>query len=152
MRTAKARIVMPGVRIADVEDLWYDTTRWPAFVDGLHHVVDVTGPYPGRGARVRWESHSGGRGKVVENVAQYEQRSGQTVAVQDPSILGTQQVRFTATEEGVRIELQLEYELKQRTTLNAISDLLFIRRGWADSLQRTLVAFARELRGDLDPL
>jgi hypothetical protein len=151
MRTAKAWIHMPGVRIAQIEELWYDTSRWPAFVDGCKHVHDVTGPYPQAGGRVRWESFPSGRGKVLEVVERHETRAGQRCAVQDPSIIGHQEVRFTATDDGVRIDLRLEYELRRRTALTPFTDVLFIRRAQADALQRTLVRFAHELRSDLDP-
>jgi hypothetical protein len=146
---ARAAIEIPGPRIADVEELWYDRTRWAAFVDGLKHVYAVEGDYPNPGAVVKWESHSGGRGRVLERVVAYTAREGQELDVQDSQIRGRQTVRFTALEDGVRIELELEYAIKDRSALTPLVDLFFVRRAQTDSLRRTLARFARELRDQL---
>ncbi|HSD81316.1 MAG TPA: hypothetical protein VLB47_11660, partial [Solirubrobacteraceae bacterium] len=69
----RATVDVP-VRASAAEALWYDTRRWPAFVDGLKHVASVEGDWPGAGARVVWDSHPGGRGRVVERVVAHEPR------------------------------------------------------------------------------
>ena len=55
MGRVRASIVVPGLA-SEAEALWYDTTRWPTFVDGLHHVARLEGDWPRAGARVLWDS------------------------------------------------------------------------------------------------
>jgi polyketide cyclase/dehydrase/lipid transport protein len=148
--TVRASVSIPGRRIAQVEELWYDRTRWPSFVDGLKHVHAVEGDYPQAGSVVKWESFPGGRGRVLEKVVAYEPRTGQQLDVQDTQIRGRQTLRFDSLDDGaVRISLELEYEVKERSTFTPLVDLLFVRRAQTDSLRRTLVRFAREL--DAEP-
>jgi len=137
---ARAEHPLPG-RISDAEALWYDTRRWPAFVDGLGHVAKLEGDWPRAGARVVWDSVPNGRGRVIEEVLEHETRVGQTVAVEDARLEGTQRVRFG---DGV-VVLELEFTLKGRTPLLTP---LFVRRAFRDSLARTLSRFARELRAE----
>ena len=141
------------VPVSAAEALWYDLTRWPAFVDGFHHVAKLEGEWPKIGARLLWDSTPAGRGRVVERVARYEVRSGQTVEVEDPRLAGTQKVAFEPREGGrCRMTLELEYLLKDRTFLTPVVDALFVRRAIGDALRRTLTRFARELafEGELE--
>jgi hypothetical protein len=133
---------------SEAEALWYDTTRWPTFVDGLHHVVRLEGDWPSTGARVLWDSPPGGRGRVQERVIAYVAREGQTVAVEDEKIHGTQRVSFTPTEAGVTVALQLDYVLKEQRPGMALVDLLFIRRPQREALQRTLRRFRTEVAAE----
>jgi len=87
---------------------------------------------------------------VLETVVAYEPRGGQTVAVEDSRLRGTQQVVFTPGPDSVDVTLSLEYELKERNPLTPLIDLLFIRRAIAASLRRTLERFARERRADVE--
>ncbi len=149
MSTVRARIDIPGRRIAEVEALWYDRTRWASFVDGLKHVHAIEGPYPDAGARVVWDSFPGGRGRVSERVVGYEPRAGQQLDVEDDAIRGRQRVRFSAlTASTVGVELELDYALKQRGPFTPITDALFIRRAQRESLERTLLRLRRELDPD----
>ncbi|QEC50140.1 SRPBCC family protein [Baekduia soli] len=127
-----------------VEELWYDTSRWPTFVDGLAHVAKVEGDWP-RDGRVVWDARPGGRGRVIERVVAYEARAGQTVAVEDERITGTQRLAFTPTDRGCRVRLELDYAVKDRRPLMAVVDLLFVRRPMGDALRRTLVRLRREV-------
>jgi hypothetical protein len=133
---------------SEAEALWYDTTRWPTFVDGLHHIARIEGDWPHAGARVLWDSRPGGRGRVQERVTAYAAREGQTVAVEDEKISGTQRVSFTPTEAGVTVALELRYELKETRPGMALVDLLFIRRPQRESLQRTLRRFRTEVAAE----
>ncbi len=151
MSRARAALDIPGVTVAQVEALWYDRVRWPAFIDGLHSVESITGDYPGAGATVVWDSFPGGRGRVLERVVSHEPRGGQELLVEDEKIDGTQTVRFEPLDGGVRIALELDYALKDRRLLAAASDVFFIRRAQSDSLQRTLLRFSRELADELNP-
>jgi hypothetical protein len=83
-------------------------------------------------------------------VTAYEARTGQTIAVEDERLRGTQQVAFTPGSGEVEVALELEYELKGANVLTPLTDALFIRRSLRDSLQRTLQRFAHERQGDLE--
>jgi hypothetical protein len=133
--------------VHEAETCWYDTSRWPEWVDGLARVVEVVGEWPQEGSRVRWESGPAGRGRVVEAVVEHEPLSGQTVAVEDDSIEGTQSVSFTPAASGVQIELSLTYRIKRRSPLTPLVDLLFVRGAMARSLRTTLARFGAELAG-----
>jgi len=133
---------------SEAEALWYDTNRWPTFVDGLHHIARLEGDWPNPGARVLWDSNPGGRGRVQERVTAYVAREGQTVEVEDEKIFGAQQITFTPTETGVTITLELRYEIKDRKPGMPLIDLLFIRRPQRDSLARTLRRFRTEVTAE----
>ena len=147
MGRVRASVVVPGLA-SEAEALWYDTTRWPTFVDGLHHIARLEGDWPRAGARVLWDSRPGGRGRVQERVTAYVAREGQTVAVEDEKIHGTQRVSFTPTEAGVTVALELRYELKETRPGMALVDLLFIRRPQRESLERTLRRFRTEVAAE----
>lgn len=137
------------VQVSAAEALWYDTSRWPVFVDGFKAVVKREGEWPREGARLVWDSVPEGRGRVVEVVTAYEVRRGQTVAIEDGQVTGTQTVRFTPRPAGrSQLHLELRWQLKQRTPLTPVFDFFFVRRGFADALRRTLVRFAREVRAE----
>jgi polyketide cyclase/dehydrase/lipid transport protein len=137
MPRVRASIEIPGLA-SDAEALWYDTSRWPAFVDGLHHVALREGDWPHEGARVVWESHPGGRGRVQERVIAYAPREGQTVEIEDDKLRGVQRIAFAPHHDGVTVDLELDYGLKDARPGMAIVDYLFIRRPQRDSLARTL--------------
>jgi Polyketide cyclase / dehydrase and lipid transport len=145
---ASASISVPG-RAVEVERLWYDTHRWPAWIDGFGHLVELEGGWPGRGARVVWESAPGGRGRVQELVTAYELRMGQTLEVEDGKMTARQRVAFEPGLEKTGIKLTLEYEIKDRTPLTPIVDLLFVRRAMAESLRRTLARFSVERSAEI---
>src|SRR3954452_6088017 len=63
MGRVRASIVVPGLA-SEAEELWYDTTRWPSFIDGLHHLARLEGDWPRAGARVLWDSQPGGRARA----------------------------------------------------------------------------------------
>ena len=151
MAKVSAVQAVPG-RAFDAEQLWYDPQRWPAWVDGFGHLHKLEGEWPNIDARSVWDSKPGGRGRVVERVTAYEARVGQTLAVEDEKLRGTQRVTFTPGEESVEVSLELDYELKGSNVLTPITDLLFIRRALGESLKRTLLKFARERQGDIDLL
>ena len=115
--------------------LWYDTARWPAFVDGLKAVVRVDPEWPA-GGRVEWESTPHGPGRTRETAL-----GGGAVRVEDPRLRGTRTVRY----DGEKLHVALDYELKANPLVS-----FFVRRALRDSLQRTLRRFAAERRGDLE--
>ena len=148
MGRARAGIDLP-VAVSAAEALWYDTSRWPVFVDGFGHVAKVEGDWPRTGARLLWDSVPAGRGRVSERVVRYEVRSGQLVEVEDEQMTGTQSVTFAPREGGgCRMDLDLRWTLKNQHLFSALVDVLFVRRAFGDALRRTLSRFAREVRAE----
>ena len=151
MGRVKAELQLPGVATSDAEELWYDTRRWPTFVDGLGHVQRTEEGWPRRpGAVVVWDAKPGGRGRVLERVVSFEARVGQTVEVEDEKIHGRQTIGFRPGNDGCAVSLELDYAIKQDRGVPAVVDFLFVRRPMRDSLQRTLARFERELRAPDD--
>src|SRR5262249_23861051 len=107
--------------------------------------------WPAAGALVIWDSFPDGRGRVLEEVTEYEARVGQALTIEDEKIRGTQRVTFGPHAGGVTVALELEYALKQPRGKFGAYDLLFVRRPQREALERTLRRFAREVRADRDP-
>jgi hypothetical protein len=148
MGRASASIEVPGLA-SEAEALWYDPVRWAAWVDGFGHVVELSPDWPAAGS-LKWNSKPGGRGLVLETVTAYEPRGGQTLAVEDGRLRGTQRVGFTPGADVVKVTLSLEYELKQGSALSWLVDRVFVRRELTASLRRTLERFVHERRGDME--
>ena len=151
MGRVQASMAYPTTVVSAAEELWYDPVRWPSFVDGFGHVSKLEGDWPKPGAVVVWDSPPGGRERVIERVERYEARVGQTLAVEDNRLRGTQRVAFQPGSEGVTVTLALDYELKD-ARLRVLVDALFVRRALRDSLRRTLRRFGRELAADRELL
>jgi hypothetical protein len=145
MRVAQASRVFEG-SVHEAEGVWYATAGWARWVDGLARVETVGAEWPAAGAQVRWESVPAGRGSVSERVVSHEPLGGQTLEVEDDSIRGTQSVSFAPQGGGVAVTLRLAYELKRRSPLMALVDVIFIRRAIARSLEHTLARFGAELQ------
>ena len=148
MPRVRAAVSVPGLA-SEAEALWYDPVRWAAWVDGFGHVAELSDGWPAEG-HLMWDSTPEGRGRVLETVTAYEPRAGQTLAVEDGRLRGTQRVFFTPAANAVKVTLELDYELKERNPLTWLVDGLFVRREVAASLRRTLARFERERRGDLE--
>ncbi len=140
MAQVSARIEVPA-SVHEVQTAWYDTERWPRWVDQLAEIVEVASDWPSQGSAVVWESGPAGRGRVTERVVEYEPLQGLTAEVEDASITGTQRVSFDPRPDGAEVELTLDYKLKRRTPLSALVDVVFIRRLMGASLARTLSQF-----------
>ena len=151
MRTVRVTQTLPGT-VYEIEQRWYDTSRWAAWVEGLRRVVDVAGDWPGVGSSVTLDSGPAGRGHVVERVVAHEPLAGQTVAVDDASITGRQSVAFVPVDDGVEVALTLAYELKKRSLFTPVVDALFIRRAMTTSLATTLGRFCAEMGSRRAPL
>lgn len=148
MGRAQASVEVPGLA-SEAEALWYDPVRWPAWIDGFGHLVEIADGWPASGRAV-WNSTPGGRERVIEEVTAYEPRAGQTLAVEDSRLRGSQRVAFTPGPEHTKVTLSLAYEIKERTPVTWLVDALFVRREVVASLRRTLARFARERRGDME--
>jgi hypothetical protein len=127
--------------VNEAEAVWCDVSKWPRWVDELDHVVSVEGEWPQPGATLVWQSGPAGRGRVTEQVIEYEPLGGYTVEVEDDAITGEQSVTFEPASDGVEVRLALRYRIKRRSPLTALIDVLFVRRLMVSSLQRTVAAF-----------
>jgi hypothetical protein len=137
--------------VHEAETCWYDTSRWPEWVDELARVIDVQGDWPHLGAIVTWQSGPAGRGRVKERVTAFEPLEGYSVEVDDDSITGTQRVAFEPAGDGVDVQLSLTYAIKRRSPLTPLIDRLFVRRLMATSLEKTLSNFGVVLEESRHP-
>jgi hypothetical protein len=146
----RTSLAVPG-RVADAEALWYDPTRWAAWIDGFGHLVTLDGPWPAAGARRVWDAPPGGRGRVAERVLGYEPRTGQTLAVEDEKLTGTQAVAFAPEGGASRVTLTLEWRSKPGVRpLAPLADLTLVRRSLLLSMGATLRRFAIERRAEAE--
>lgn len=144
MGRTNAEIALEGVRISDIEEVWYDLDRWPEWIDGLSRVQESGGGWPHAGGWVHWSSPGRGRGEVYERVLAHEPRQGFEVAVRDQSIEGEQRVSFTAREEDVLVRVELDYKIANATpVITPAIDYLFVRPRFRDSLRTTLANLRR---------
>ncbi len=141
-RTVRAAAIVP-VDPPAARSLWVDVRRWPTFVEGFAHVVEISPDWPREGARLVWQSNPSGRGRVTEKVVQSSAGLLRTQVYED-ALVGEQAVTFDTADEGARVELRLEYELARSGPLRGVADVLFIRRAVRDSLRRTLARFGVE--------
>jgi hypothetical protein len=123
--------------------LWTDVRRWPTFVEGHARTLEVSDDWPAEGAKVVWESIPGGRGRVTEKVITHGTGRFATQVFED-ALQGEQSVSVSEDAEGTRVELRLDYKLSKYGPLQALADVLFIRRALRDALRRTLRRFAVE--------
>jgi Polyketide cyclase / dehydrase and lipid transport len=144
MRTVRATVQLDGLASA-AEAVWYDTTLWPVFVDGMGEIVSIEGGWPAAGGTVVWDSHPGGRGRVHEQVIAFESRRGQESSVEDPEMRGIQRISFVPRDDKVVVTLELEYEIRERSVFTPVVDVLFVRSAQTASLRRTLDRFAQEV-------
>ncbi len=90
-------------------------------------------------------SPRGPRGRVVEQVTAYAPGAGQVTDIEDARLRGTQRVEFAARPDGVRMRLELAYELKERGVLAGLRNAIAVRPAVREGLRDTLTRFAREL-------
>ena len=125
-RTARAAAVVSLAPEAALK-LWTDVGRWPTFVEGFGHLVEISSDWPGEGANVVWESIPGGRGRVTEKVVSFGP-GGFATQVFEEALVGRQAVRTSEDAEGTFVELTLDYELSKYGPLRAVADALVARR------------------------
>ncbi|HEX4689520.1 MAG TPA: SRPBCC family protein [Solirubrobacteraceae bacterium] len=149
MRRIRASVVVPG-RAEEAEALWLDSSRWAAWIDGFATVDRVDPGWPRPGSLLRWVSVPRGRGLVQERAVAYEPARRIELEVEDEQLRGVQRTLFAPEEDEVRVTLELEYELKERTF--PLVDRFFVRRALQDALSRTVTRFGHERRAELDPV
>ena len=142
MKTAQAEATVEVTPEA-ARRLWTDVSRWPSFVEGFAHAVEVSSAWPAEGAKLVWQSGPSGRGRVTERVVESGSEHIATDVFED-ALVGRQTVTFAEVAEGTRVEVRLDYELSRYGPLRAVADAIFIRRALRDSLRRTLRRFAVE--------
>jgi hypothetical protein len=143
LRSARAQAGVPLDPPSTLR-LWTDLRRWPAFVEGFGHPLEVAPEWPSEGAKLVWESRPGGRGRVTERVVERGDARFAT-RVFEKALDGTQTLTAVPdVEGGSRVELRLDYRLATPGPLRAVADALFIRRALRDALRRTLRRFAVE--------
>lgn len=143
MAVARAVTQVP-LTPAEAYELWVDVRRWPTFVDGFASPERLDDTWPAPGAKLVWKSVPGGRGIVTEKVTRAEPAAVHEAAVFEERLDGTQTVTFAEEEEGTRVELVLDYNVRVGGPLRPLVDVLFIRRAQNDALRRTLRRFATE--------
>jgi uncharacterized membrane protein len=143
MAIASAVTLVP-LTPAEAYELWTDVRRWPTFVDGFANPQRLDDAWPAAGAKLVWQSVPGGRGVVTEKVIRSVPATVHEAAVFEERLDGTQTVTFAEEEEGTRVELVLDYNVRVGGPLRPLVDALFIRRAQNDALRRTLRRFATE--------
>ncbi len=149
---ASSTILVAG-RVAEAEALWYDPSRWAAWVDGFGHLVLLDDPWPAAGARRVWDAPPGSkRGRVAERVLHHEARSGQRLSFEDARLEGEQEVAFAPEggTERVRVVLTVQWRSKPGRPLGALADLTVVRRALVLSMNATLERFAIERRAEAE--
>ena len=135
---------LPGVGPAQVAALWWDTDRWPSFVDGFSHVHKREDDWPAPGGRLVWDARpASDRGRVVERVAWRDPHGGGETLIEDARLTGTQVVRFAATGSGTLVTFELRYASKAPAA--PLADLVYVRRRLRKALARSIERFAREV-------
>jgi hypothetical protein len=132
---------------ATAERLWFDTSRWPSFIEGFRTIVEVSDTWPDTHSRVVWDSSPQGRGRVMETVIGYQPGAVHASEIEDPRMRGKQLLTWEPRPDGgVDVTLALEYELRGDVPkpLRPVVDALFVRRAVRDSIKRTLDSFAVE--------
>lgn len=119
--------------------LWTDLSRWPTFIDGFGHVLEVSDSWPQPGAKLIWRSTPAGRGRVTERVVEHEEGRFATDIFED-QLSGRQTLWF----EPEVVTMELDYTLAGGGPFRALTDVLFIRRAQTMALERTLRRFSTE--------
>jgi hypothetical protein len=146
VRTVSASYGVRGPLI-EVEQLWYDRSRWASWIDGFAHVVKLSDEWPLPGARRVWDSRPGGRGRVAETVTSYRAGDGPTLGGAGPRIRGTQRVTFESDGTVTRVSVSLSLETKER--LPPVR-AWWLRRQLQQALQRSLRRFSFEVAAELE--
>jgi polyketide cyclase/dehydrase/lipid transport protein len=146
VRTVSASVVVEGPGI-EVEQLWYDRSRWASWIDGFASLQKLDGAWPLEGSRRVWVTRQGGRGLIQERVTAYVAGDGQTLTFEDEKVSGRQRVRFET--DGVRTRIAVSVEMDTKTHL-APARKWWLRRQFRGALQRSLSRFSYELAAERD--
>jgi hypothetical protein len=135
--------VLVGASLADAWGYYFEPSGWPAWVDGFGSVESADG-YPETGGTLVWRSTPAGRGTVRERVVAHEPRTLHRISFADPESSGELTTRFEVEGEGTRVTLELEYSLANTGVFAWLTDRLFVRGQFRQSLRRTLARYRLE--------
>lgn len=145
MPSVSAETVVPA-SLAEVWDLYFDSTRWTSWVDEFRGADETDDGYPEEGGTLVWHTGPAGRGQVTETVLEHEPRRLHRIRYLDQSSEGEQETRFEIAGEGTKVTLELTYRLL-KPTLIPFTDRLFVRPQMRNSLLRSLQGLAAEAGG-----
>ncbi len=134
--------------LGEVWDLYFDSRRWPAWVDQFAAIVTMDAAYPAAGTSLVWRSGGAGRGEVRERILEHDPQRRHRIEFSDPACRGELVSTFTPTDEGTSVNLEMSYELVSGGILSKVSDALFVRSQMKGSLGRTLVGLRAEAGGE----
>ena len=129
----------PGI---EVEQLWFDKTRWASWVDGLSHLVTLEEGWPLVGER---RVYDGPGGRVVERVIAYSAGAEHASTFEDSRVSGVKRVRFETDNVRTRITMELDVEPKEKL---APGRRWWLRRKLRESMALTLQRFSYELAAE----
>jgi hypothetical protein len=150
VRTVAVTAVVEGPGL-EAEQVWYDRTRWAAWIDGFGYLSKLEGEWPLEGSRRVWTMRVGAptasRGLIAESVRTYVAGDGQTLTFEDERVSGVQRVAFETDGVRTRITVTIDMEAKLRL---APARRWWLRRQFRGALQRSLKRFAYELAAERD--
>jgi hypothetical protein len=128
----------PGI---EVEQLWFDPSRWASWLEGFSHLVLLEDGWPVDGRRV----YDGARGRVLEKILRYEAGSGLSSTIEDTRMTGIISVRFETDNVRTRITVELDVEPKDKL---APGPRWWLRRKLREQWQLSLRRFGYELAAE----
>jgi hypothetical protein len=131
----------PGL---EVEQLWYDRTRWASWMDGFRNLARLDDHWPLEGSRRVYDA---AHGRVSEVVKRYVAGDCLVSTREDERSSGLARVVFETDGVRTRITWSLDIEPKDKL---APGPRWWLRRGYRKSLERSLVRFGYELAAELD--
>ena len=143
MKVIRAVAVVEGPGL-EVEQLWYDKTRWPAWVDGFTNLARLDDGWPLDGSRRVYDA---ARGRIRETVSRYIAGDSIVATIEDERVSGVSRVRFETDNVRTRITWELDVEPKEKL---APGRRWWLRRGMRQSMERSLQRFGYELAAELD--
>ena len=130
--------------LAEVWDLYFKPSTWPAWVDELNGVDSISDRYPEAGGTLTWRSGPSGRGQVTETVLEHEPRRIHRIRYRDPHSEGEQLTTFAIEGEGTKVRIELVYGLMEPGVFGPITDRLFVRSQMRAALARSLEGLRAE--------
>jgi hypothetical protein len=137
--TAARVVEAPGI---EVEQLWFDKSRWASWIDGFSYLVTLEEGWPLVGER---RVYDGSGGRVLERVITYSAGSEHASTLENSRVTGIVRVRFETDNVRTRITLELDVEPKESL---APGRRWWLRRKLGESLALTLQRFSYELAAD----
>ena len=132
----------PGI---EVEQLWYDRTRWASWLDGFASLQQLGSDWPLEGARRVWVTRPHARGLIMERVTSYAAGDEQVRAFEDEKVRGEQRVLFETDNVRTRITVSFSFEAKEYL---APARKWWLKRQLRLGWERSLARFSYELAAE----